>query len=195
MPTSVLNSASNLSGKTLLTEENDESKSGLLTFERAPLAPFAVESGSAVVPNLDVDKVDGFDISGGSWTPNWGGATSESGQVYSNRGGRYFKVGRQVTCWGHMALSTLGTITGAVQIEGLPFTSGAFNTARGVVTFGYWTALTSSWVWIGGYVPSSGTVAPIVGRQSAGTGITALTQADLSALTDVIFMISYEAAS
>jgi hypothetical protein len=34
-------------------------QSGLITFDRDPLAPFAVASGSAVVPNLDADKLDG----------------------------------------------------------------------------------------------------------------------------------------
>jgi hypothetical protein len=195
MSTPVLNSASNLSGKTLLAAENNDSVTGLLTFERAPSAPFAVETGSAVVTNLNADSVDGAHFASGTWTPKWGGATSESGQTYSSQNGRYVKVGTQVTAWGHLALSVLGTITGALQIEGLPFTSTSANSARGVVTFGYWSALTTSWIWIGGYVPNGGTVAPVVGRQSAGTTITALTQADLSAATDALFMIVYEASS
>lgn len=34
-------------------------QTGLVTYDRDPSAPFAVVSGSAVVPNLDADKVDG----------------------------------------------------------------------------------------------------------------------------------------
>jgi hypothetical protein len=34
-------------------------QTGLITFDRDPDAPFAVTSGSAVVPNLDADKLDG----------------------------------------------------------------------------------------------------------------------------------------
>ena len=36
------------------------SVTGLWTFNRSPNAPFAVEAGSAVVPNLDADKVDSY---------------------------------------------------------------------------------------------------------------------------------------
>lgn len=36
-------------------------QTGLITFDRDPLAPFAVSASSAVVPNLDADKLDGLD--------------------------------------------------------------------------------------------------------------------------------------
>jgi hypothetical protein len=36
-------------------------QTGLITFDRDPSAPFAVLAGSAVVPNLDADKLDGED--------------------------------------------------------------------------------------------------------------------------------------
>ncbi len=65
----VANSSSNLSGDTLLTAENAETKTGLLTFDRDPSAPFAVSSSSAKVTNLDADMVDGFhaaDLAGAS---------------------------------------------------------------------------------------------------------------------------------
>lgn len=38
-------------------------QTGLITFDRDPAAPFAVTASSAVVPNLDADKLDGFDES------------------------------------------------------------------------------------------------------------------------------------
>jgi hypothetical protein len=38
-------------------------QSALLTFDRDPDAPFAVTASSAVVPNLDADKVDGYEAS------------------------------------------------------------------------------------------------------------------------------------
>jgi hypothetical protein len=54
---------------------------GAWTFDRDPLAPFSVTSGSAVVTNLDADKLDGYDESAfakladsetitGNWTFN-----------------------------------------------------------------------------------------------------------------------------
>lgn len=57
----VLNTNANLESKTLLAAENADTITGLKTFDRDPSAPFAVTAASAVVPNLDADKVDGKD--------------------------------------------------------------------------------------------------------------------------------------
>lgn len=46
-------SSSSVNGATSYTQ------TGLITFDRDPSAPFAVTASSAVVPNLDADKVDG----------------------------------------------------------------------------------------------------------------------------------------
>lgn len=50
-------SASSINGALSWTQ------TGLITFDRDPLAPFAVSASSAVVTNLDADKLDGFDES------------------------------------------------------------------------------------------------------------------------------------
>src|SRR5687768_8238566 len=63
MSISVLNTDAALSGKTIVTLEAAETVTGLKTFDRDPSAPFAVASGSAVVTNLDADKVDGYEAS------------------------------------------------------------------------------------------------------------------------------------
>lgn len=63
MSISVANTSSGLSGKTLVTSEDTATITGLHTFDRDPNAPFAVASGSAVVTNLDADKLDGKEAS------------------------------------------------------------------------------------------------------------------------------------
>ena len=55
----VANTDSDLSGNTLVTEENAYTITGLHTFSRSTNTPFAVVSGAAVVANLDADKLDG----------------------------------------------------------------------------------------------------------------------------------------
>ena len=55
---SVLNADSGLSGKTLLTLEGDFSITGLHTYSRSPSAPFAVTASSAMVTNLDAQKLN-----------------------------------------------------------------------------------------------------------------------------------------
>jgi hypothetical protein len=76
MSITVLNTDAGLSGKTIDTLEGDQTITGAKTFDRDPNPPFAVSSGSAVVPNLDADKLDGQEGSyyldpanlSGSWT-------------------------------------------------------------------------------------------------------------------------------
>lgn len=59
MSISVLNTDAGLSGKTIVNLEDGQTVTGLKTFDRDPNPPFAVSSGSAVVTNLDADKLDG----------------------------------------------------------------------------------------------------------------------------------------
>lgn len=59
MSISVLNTDAGTSGKTLVTAEGTATVTGLHTFDRDPSAPFAVSASSAVVTNLDADKLDG----------------------------------------------------------------------------------------------------------------------------------------
>ena len=60
----VTNTDADLSDNTLLTEENAYTLTGLHTFSRSTNAPFAVNSGAAVVANLDADKLDGIEATG-----------------------------------------------------------------------------------------------------------------------------------
>lgn len=58
---SILNTDAGLSGKTLLNAEDSQNVTGAKAFNRAPNPPFTVQAGSAVVSNLDADKVDGIE--------------------------------------------------------------------------------------------------------------------------------------
>lgn len=55
----VTNTSTQLSGKTIPTAEGDYTITGAHTFDRDPSPPFVVTASSAVVPNLDADKLDG----------------------------------------------------------------------------------------------------------------------------------------
>lgn len=72
---SVTNTTTSLSGAELLTKAGTHTVTGPITFDRDPSAPFAVSANSAVVTNLDADKIDGLDstalgrlASAGVWT-------------------------------------------------------------------------------------------------------------------------------
>lgn len=74
MSVAILNTDAGVTGKTLVIAESIQTISGAKTFSLAPAAPFAVQAGSAVVANLDADKLDGLDslafllIAGGTLT-------------------------------------------------------------------------------------------------------------------------------
>jgi hypothetical protein len=77
----VANSDADLSDNTLVTEENAYTITGLHTYSRSTNAPFAVNSGAAVVANLDADKLDGQQ---GSY---YLAAANFTGTLAVNRGG------------------------------------------------------------------------------------------------------------
>lgn len=88
-----LNTNASLEGKTITVNENADTITGLKTFDRDPSAPFAVSSGSAVVSNLDADKLDGLNAAEwASYTPTLTNLTIGDGTVV----GRYRRMGTHV---------------------------------------------------------------------------------------------------
>ena len=77
----VANTDADLSGNTVVTEENAYTITGLHTFSRSANAPFACISGSAVVTYLDADKLDGQE---GAY---YLAAANATGTLAVNRGG------------------------------------------------------------------------------------------------------------
>jgi hypothetical protein len=83
------------------------------------------------------------DYEEGTWTPTFAGTGGNSGQVYATQDGTYTKVGRLVTFSAVLELSTLGTITGFVRIDGLPFAPAGTPVLRPATTVAYNTTITT----------------------------------------------------
>ena len=77
----VANTDADLSGNTVVTEENAYTITGLHTYSRSTNAPFACISGAAVVTYLDADKLDGQE---GAY---YLAAANATGTLAVNRGG------------------------------------------------------------------------------------------------------------
>jgi hypothetical protein len=146
-----------------------------------------------VEANLHVANM--ADYSTGSWTPNIGGTGGQSGQTYSIQEGTYVKVGRDVSAYFTMSLSALGTITGGVQVQGLPFLSQSTGNYRATaITF--WNAMTTSIVIMLGRLIQNTTAVDIRIATGATTGLaTSAVQADLSATTTIAGSIIYRSDS
>lgn len=92
-------------------------------------------------PSSNSNTLDDYEE--GSWTPVIGGEGGTSGQTYSSRVGRYVKVGRRVDVFWEVTFSAKGTITGSVQLQGLPFAMDSNMRGAWPVVFG---SLATTWV-------------------------------------------------
>ena len=129
-----------------------------------------------------------------TWTPVIGGSSGTSGQTYSSRGGISVKIGKLVVCYFRATLSAKGTITDAVQIQGLPYTP-RLDTITNMLGFAFlpvFNGLATNWIWLGGYV-LPGSVVNITGMQAAGASIATLVTADIGNTADIGGVIIYAA--
>jgi hypothetical protein len=117
----------------------------------------ATQSASSDANTLD-------DYEEGSWTPvpKFGGANV--GMSYSSTG-KYTKIGNLVFVEANFAITTNGSSTGNVTIEGLPFTSSANAYAGELIGDGF----TFTGASISAVIESSGTVINLA-IQTGGTG-------------------------
>jgi len=143
--------------------------------------------------SADVNTLDDYEE--GSWTPVIGGDGGTSGQTYGTQLGRYVKIGRFVTAYAEIDLTAKGTITGNVQVQGLPFTAeniAGLNVA-GLVS--YFSGFNTTWMSLAAYVLPNGTAAYIVGRQTAGTASAFLVTGDLTNTTGLTVRFEYRATN
>lgn len=147
MSISVLNTDAGLSGKTILNIEDAQTVTGLKSFDRDPNPPFVVSAGSAVVTNLDADKVDGIEGSdlmpktGGTFTGNvlFTDDTYDIGDVGASRP-RDFHLSRNAIIGGTLAVTGIPTFTaesvhnGGIDCNGAANISGVATVASGTAT-------------------------------------------------------------
>lgn len=150
----------------------------------------------AAAQNASADANTLDDYEEGSWTPVIGGDGGTSGQVYNAQVGRYIKIGQLVVVKCTAALTTKGTITGNVQIQGLPFTVENVSLATWNAAI-IWHQLATSWVYLTGYVTVNGTTVNIVGATAASTTNvgTALTTADIANNSQFGITLCYRATA
>lgn len=146
----------------------------------------AAQSASAGANTLD-------DYEEGSWTPVIGGASATSGQTYATQVGRYVKIGQFVLAQFDAALSAKGTITGVIQIQGLPFTALNVTSGEAGGSIGTFLNLATSWMSLLIYTSFNNTIGLVSGLNSSAVSATQLVGTDIGNTTQLIGSLTYRA--
>ena len=133
------------------------------------------------------------DYEEGTWTPIWSGAGSPT---YSSQVGTYTKVGNRVHISCYLQISNKGTMTGAVEIGGLPYTSSNVTNNYQAVTV--WINTTVSGQLFDGDYYIQAYLAPnynkIIMQSLDGDGTVAnLDASHLNNNSDIMISVSYKA--
>jgi hypothetical protein len=148
---------------------------------------------STQVPSANVNTLDDYEE--GTWTPVIGGSGGTSGQTYTTQAGSYIKIGSMVWASCDVLLSAKGSITGNLEIHGLPFTAANAAQAQYGGAVAYWNSTSSSFVSMSSYVTLNTTIAPILGTTAAATNMSALSTSDINNTTHFIISYVYQAAN
>jgi hypothetical protein len=169
----------------------------VLTIARAQEATAArtIQIGDLIAATITARTLTAIEGARGSWVPSIGGSGGQSGQTYgAERYGSYTQIGDIVLASLRVGLTTVGTITGGVQIQGLPIpaeiTSGDYFTALG------WYQLVGTWYSVFGVLLAGTTAIVLTGAPVAGAGNlgTSISQTDLQSGTIFRGTILYRAA-
>jgi hypothetical protein len=111
-----------------------------------PNARVVLESGqmtwpATANPSTDANTLD--DYREGSWVPTLMFNGASVGVTYTQRNGRYLRIGNTVIWWCYLNISSKGTSTGQVAIGGLPFAATVAGTSGHPGTVSYNSGLIS----------------------------------------------------
>lgn len=160
------------------------SASGLVSLPAGKLAFPATQS-----PSSDPNTLDDYEE--GSWTPvvTFGGATTGIAYDAGATLGRYTKVGRKVSVSGVVKLTNKGSASGAALITGLPFTSLNDGIAASAA-IGYAAGMSTVTGAVIGVVAANQSRISLY--QSANGAAAALTSANFSNTSHLLFSVTYD---
>lgn len=155
------------------------------SFSEVVGAAKGVQFPATQVASADANCLDDYEE--GAWTPVIGGSGGTSGQTYGTTSGRYTKVGRMVFVEFTITLTVKGTITGAVQIQGLPFTPSGVTAGLVIPQF---ANMGTNWITLGG-IPGGGTAITLYGMQAAAASSLSLTTTDIANNTTMVGSMTF----
>lgn len=154
---------------------------------------WAVLEGNVAFPasqsaSADANTLDDYEE--GTWTPDLSDGTN-SDATQSTEFGNYTKIGRMVNVKFKLIISSLGSVSGELQINGLPFTAENVTNAHasGVVGFATALAITAAENITLRIVPNTAHI--FLETWDVNTGTTGLTEAEYSADGSIEGEITY----
>jgi len=141
-------------------------------------------------PSSNVNTLDDYEE--GTWTPTVDGS-SGSGITYSTQVGHYVKIGKLVYVWFNITLTSIGTVSGQIFVNGFPFTNESTDNNPGHL--GYWNSLASSWDIINILMSSGLTRGYLFGLTTPGASFSNFGGSDLGSSGQIIGAVSYIASA
>jgi hypothetical protein len=129
----------------------------------------------------------------GTWTPLLSDGTNNATNT-GNTAAHYTRIGNTVNIWCRVQISSLGSVSGAVRVTGLPFTAKNVQSNYGGISMGLagGMAIAANQVPTGIFIPNASYIALYL--WDATTGTTTLQSSELTASADLYFFGSYQAA-
>ena len=120
----------------------------------ASLTSLPAHSGNVAFPATQVASADANtldDYEEGTWSPQFSDGTNDATQ--STTVGRYIKIGKTVIFWGRVICTSLGSMSGNVQIANLPFVSENVGNLNPVASFSFsWGFNITAGYVVGGHI-------------------------------------------
>ena len=166
----------------LRSDTSDSFTGSILTLTNGQLAFPATANPSADVNTLD-------DYEEGTWTPVVSDGTNNA--TASIAVGHYVKIGRKVHCKAKITLTSLGSVSGAILITGLPFTSDSTANTNSAGSVGSGTNLNITATESLGIIVAPNLAEARLKIWDATTGVNNVTEAELTATLGLTFDITY----
>ena len=126
----------------------------LPAIDGSSLTGLPAHSGNVAFPATQVASADANtldDYEEGTWSPQFSDGTNDATQ--STTVGRYIKIGKTVIFWGRVICTSLGSMSGNVQIADLPFVSENVGNLNPVVFFSFsWGFNITAGYVVGGHI-------------------------------------------
>ena len=202
VPTARLGSGTASSSTVLYGDQTYKTEPGLTGWTTGGTSNSLIPSATDQGIYLGVDAATAAnlldDYEEGTFTPVLGGSSGTTGQNYSGQAAQYIKIGNMVyTSMQTSLYDGKGTITGSLQLQGLPFTCKTGWEHRASASFSYiynWI-LDSSKDFLQGQVQENTTIVLLQGSDTSGNNATeSLATANIQDRTELSATVCYVAA-